>query len=130
MSLNNPLANALSTLNNIRNRGANEAVVKPASKVIKSVLDLLKTEKYIDSYEYIDNQKGGLFLVKLKGAINKIGAIRPNYPIAITEIEKFEKRYLPGKDFGRLIISTNKGILTHVEAKKQNTGGILLAYVY
>ena len=130
MSLNNPLANALSTLNNIGDRGKSEVVIKPASKVIKSVFELLKKEKYIEGYEYIDNQKGGLFVVKLKGAINKIGTIRPHYSVGADDIERFEKRYLPGKDFGRLIISTNKGVLTHVEAKKQNTGGTLLAYVY
>jgi len=44
--------------------------------------------------------------------------------------EKFEKRYLPAKDFGMIIVSTNQGIMTHIEAKEKGLGGRLLAYVY
>ena len=44
--------------------------------------------------------------------------------------EKFEKRYLPAKDFGIILISTTKGIMIHTEAKKKNMGGILFAYCY
>ena len=41
-----------------------------------------------------------------------------------------EKRYLPAKDFGILIMSTSKGIMTHYDAKKKNLGGKLLSYCY
>ena len=44
--------------------------------------------------------------------------------------EKFEKRYLPAKDFGILLVTTNKGVMTHEEAKKNHVGGKLLAYVF
>ncbi len=46
------------------------------------------------------------------------------------EFEKFEKRFLPAKDFGFLILSTSKGIMTHLAAKEKSIGGKLLAYVY
>ena len=45
-------------------------------------------------------------------------------------MESFEKRFLPAKDFGVLIISTNKGLLTQKQAKEQNVGGALVAYCY
>ena len=45
-------------------------------------------------------------------------------------IEKWEKIYLPSRDFGFLIMSTPKGIMTHLDAKENNTGGRLLAYIY
>jgi small subunit ribosomal protein S8 len=39
-------------------------------------------------------------------------------------------RYLPAKEFGILIMTTPKGVMTHKQAKEENIGGILLAYVY
>ncbi|HEX32856.1 MAG TPA: 30S ribosomal protein S8, partial [Candidatus Aenigmarchaeota archaeon] len=60
----------------------------------------------------------------------KCGAIKPRFSFSVEDIEKFEKRYLPSKDFGIIVVSTNKGIMTHLEAKQKNLGGILLAYVY
>ena len=46
------------------------------------------------------------------------------------EFEKFEKRYLPAKNFGILIVTTPEGIMTHNEAKERGIGGRLLAYMY
>ena len=60
----------------------------------------------------------------------KCGAIKPNFSVKKDGFEKFEKRYLPAKDFGVLIVSTSQGIMTHVEAKEKKLGGKLIAYVY
>jgi small subunit ribosomal protein S8 len=46
------------------------------------------------------------------------------------EFDKFEKRYLPARGFGIIIVSTNKGIMTLEEAKEKRIGGRLLAYCY
>ena len=64
------------------------------------------------------------------GNINKCGSIKPRYNIKKEDYEKFEKRYLPAKDFGFLIVSTSKGVMSHMEAKEKNIGGRLLAYFY
>ena len=45
-------------------------------------------------------------------------------------IEKFERRFLPAKDFGIIIMSTDKGMMTNNEAKEKNLGGKLIAFVY
>ena len=45
-------------------------------------------------------------------------------------MDKWESRYLPAKNFGLLILTTTKGILSQDEAKKNGIGGKLLAYVY
>ncbi len=45
-------------------------------------------------------------------------------------MEKYESRYLPAQDFGVLILTTTKGVLSHTEAKKMGVGGKLLAFVY
>ena len=59
-----------------------------------------------------------------------MGAIKPRFAVKATEYEKFEKRYLPAKGFGILIVSTVKGLMTHYEAKQQGLGGRLIAYCY
>ena len=48
----------------------------------------------------------------------------------LDEFEKWEKRYLPAREFGLLILSTSKGVIEHKKAKQTKTGGKLLAYVY
>jgi small subunit ribosomal protein S8 len=68
--------------------------------------------------------------VQLFGRINKCGAIKPRLPVGSREIESWEKRFLPSRDMGVLVVSTSQGILSHIEAKKQKIGGRLLAFVY
>jgi small subunit ribosomal protein S8 len=128
--LNDPLANTLSAIKNAEIKGKSELEVSPSSKVIKAVLDILKKEKYIGDFKHVENNRGGILQVKLKGSINNIGAIKPRYSVRLEEFEKFEKRYLPSRNFGMLIISTPKGIVDHNKAKEQKLGGVLLAYVY
>ncbi|MDD5332038.1 MAG: 30S ribosomal protein S8 [Candidatus Nanoarchaeia archaeon] len=128
--LNDPLANTLCKINNAEKVGKTSCQSKPSSKVITGVLKLLKEHKYIEEFKVIEDNKGGIIEVKLNGNINKTGAIKPRFSLKTTEFNKFEKRYLPAKDFGILIISTPKGLLTHHQAKEKNMGGKLIAYCY
>jgi SSU ribosomal protein S8P len=57
-------------------------------------------------------------------------AIHPRYPVSYKELEKYEKRYLPASGFGILLVSTNKGIKTNEECKREKIGGVLVAVVY
>ncbi len=124
------LARALSAMNNAASRGKTEAEIEPASKVIIAVLDILKREGYVESYSREKTARGEKLRVKISGQINKIGAIKPRYHVGKSEFEKFEQSYLPAKDFGRIVVSTSKGYMTHIEAKQKGLGGALLAYVY
>jgi len=128
--LQDPLANALNNILNAEKIGKSECIVKPASTVIKNVLNILKQHNYIKNFEIIDDGKAGIIKVNLLGNINKTGVIKPRFAIKKDEFEKFEKRYLPAKDFGILIISNSKGMMTHYEAKEKELGGRLLAYCY
>jgi small subunit ribosomal protein S8 len=128
--LNDPLANALSLIKNAELKGKGKCVIQPSSKLIGGVLTLLKEKGYVGEFEYIDEGKAGVFQVKLQGNINNCGVIKPRYPIKRDELEKWESRYLPAQDFGLLILTTTKGIISHDEAKKNGIGGKLLAYVY
>jgi len=128
--LNDPLANALSGILNYDKTGKKQYLVHPASKVIKRVLIILNEQGYLGSAEEVTDARGGVIKVNLLGAINKCGVIKPRFAITMDEYEKFEKRFLPAKGVGVLIISTIKGIMTHEEAKSQNLGGKLIAFCY
>lgn len=130
MVMNDTLAHALSAINNASTRGKQGVDIYPSSKLIDTILSLLKEEGYVKSFETRSTNRGKVTTVKLNGKINKIGVIKPRFSIKLDSYEKFEKRYLPAKDFGRIFISTTKGIMTHVKSKESNTGGKLLAYVY
>ncbi|OUJ18831.1 Ribosomal protein S8 [Methanonatronarchaeum thermophilum] len=125
-----PLSDALSTINNAEKAGKLKADITPASKLIGRVFDVMQENGYLGEFEYIDNDKGGEFKVKLIGNINKCGSIKPHFSTNKNEFEKWEKRYLPGKDFGILVISTPKGVMSHRKAQQEGIGGRLLAYVY
>jgi len=128
--LNDPLADALSLMKNAEIKGKGTCTVQPSSKLIGGVLNLLKEKGYIGEFERIDDGKAGIFQVKLLGNINNCGVIKPRYPVKRENLEKWESRYLPARDFGILILTTTQGIVTHAEAKKIGIGGKLLAYVY
>jgi len=130
MSLNDPLAVALSNMNNAEKIGKQECTIQISSKVIKQVLDIFKANDYIKGYEIGGSTKKPLITVSLNGNINKCSAIKPRFPITLEDFEKYEKRFLPAKDFGFLILTTSKGIITSIQAKEKKIGGRLLAYVY
>lgn len=128
--LNDPLANVLSYINNHERLGRKEILVENNSKVIRTVLDILNKHNYLGTYTEVDAGKSKLLKISLLGNINKIGVIKPRFNVKKTDYEKFEKRYLPAKDFGVLIVSTSKGMMTHNEAKEKGLGGRLICYCY
>jgi small subunit ribosomal protein S8 len=125
-----PLANACSAIKNAEYVSKGNVVINPRSKLIGTVLHILQSNGYIGEYESIDDGRFGKFRVQLMGRINTIGVVKPRRPIKFTQIETAEARFLPPINFGLLIISTSKGVMTHLEAKKQHLGGRLLAFVY
>lgn len=130
MSINDTLSNALSNVLRNGELGRSESRIKPSSKVIKRVLEIMKKNKYVGDFEEIKSVKGDILKLNLIGNINKCGVIKPRYMVKKDQFEKFEERYLLAKDMGILIVSTPIGIITHKEAKKKNIGGRLLAYCY
>lgn len=125
-----PLSDALSTINNAEESGKLRCKIPQASKLIGRTLNVMENYDYINGYEYIEDDKGGLFEVKLNGNINKCGSIKPQFSAKKDEFEKWEKRYLPGKNFGVLIVTTSSGVMAHREARKKGLGGKILAYIY
>lgn len=130
MSLNDPLANVLSAIQNAERRGRKEVVTRFSSVLIKKVLDIMVAEGYLASYEVEPASSGETLTIKLSGHLNESGVIKPRFQIKKGNFERFEKRFLPSKGFGVIIISTNQGLMTHNEAKEKGIGGTLISYVY
>ena len=124
------LANALTNIKNCETAGKKECTIKPASKILGTILKIMQKEGYIGNFEFIDNGKAGIYKVQLIGKINKCKAIKPRYSVKQDGLPKWEKRFLPARGFGILIVSTSLGIMTHKEAKQKKIGGKLLAFVY
>ena len=127
---NDPLADALNTIRTHEIVGKDECQLKPASKIIRRVLSIFQKHNYIGGFEFVDDGKSGSFKVGLTGSINDCGVIKPRFAVRNADWNKWEQRFIPGKTFGFLIVSTPLGLMTNEDAKKEKIGGRLLAYVY
>jgi small subunit ribosomal protein S8 len=124
------LANGLTTIINNEMRNKRECIISPASKLLGRILRIIQLNGYIGEFEFIDDGRSGKFKVQLLGRINKCGAIRPRFSVKVDEFEEWEKKFLPSRDVGILVISTPRGVLSHREAMEKRIGGRLLAFVY
>jgi small subunit ribosomal protein S8 len=130
MTGKDPLSNAMSAVDNAESVGKLTQTVSPASNEVGSVLEVFYDRGYIDSFEFVDDGKAGEFEVELKGAINECGSVKPRYSAGADEYEKWEKRFLPARDYGTLVVTTSHGIMSHYEAREAGVGGQVIAYVY
>mgnify|MGYP006267987691 FL=1 len=130
MPMMDTLANGLTTIMNNEMRHKRECVINPASKLLGRVLRVMQLNGYIGEFEFVDDGRSGKFKIQLLGRINKCSAIKPRVPVSFDKLETWEKRFLPSKDVGVLVISTSQGVLSHKEANERKIGGRLLAFVY
>ena len=128
--LMDPIADAMTTIKNADKRGKEECTIKPASKLIGNILKVMQKHDYIGEFEFNDDGKSGYYIVKLKGSTNNCNAIKPRLEVKKDGYEKYEKRFLPAQDFGILILTTSKGVISQEEARKLGIGGQMIAFVY
>jgi len=128
--LQDPLNDAMAVIRNAELAGKGECRVRPASKLVGWVLDVMKSSDYILGFERVEDGRGGLYMVRLKGNINNCGVIKPRAAVRRTDLEKWEARYLPAQDFGVLILTTTEGVISQGRAKEIGIGGKLIAFVY
>lgn len=120
-------------LTRIRNAisAKHETVEIPASNTKKAIADILLKEGYVEDVK-IEESVQGTIVITLKS--EKGGKV-------ITGLKRVSKPglrvYVGAEDIpqvlgglGTAILSTSKGIMTGVEAKKAHQGGEVLAYVW
>ena len=121
---------AIATIKNSERVGKRECIIRPTSKLLIKILQVFQKAGYIGEFEFQDDGRGGSIRLQLIQRINDCGVIKPRYAVRYHEYPKWEKRFLPARDFGILILTTPKGVMSHREAKAKRLGGRLLAYVY
>ena len=104
----------------------------PASKVLRSILEILKSEGYIDNYKAIEDKKQGILRIYLKYVAGK-SAIMIIKRVSRPGLRKHvQADHIPNVLRGRglAILSTSSGIISGKTAKEKNLGGEVIGYVW
>ena len=98
--------------NNHKQRNAQQTgiviIISPASKLLGRVLRIMQLNGYIGEFEFIDDGRQGKFKVQLMGRINKCGSVKPRFAVKVNEFENWEKKFLPSRNVGIMVVSTPK----------------------
>jgi len=124
------LNDALVALRHADRDGKGKVELTPSSHLIGEVLRIFREHKYIEDFSFVSTGRGGKFDVTLSRRINSCGVIKPRLSVRGRMLERYESRFLPAQDFGLLVLSTNRGVMSHAQARELKIGGRLLAYVY
>jgi small subunit ribosomal protein S15Ae len=118
------VSDVLNEIMNAKKAKKSTLVITKSSKLLINILDLMKQYGYID-YELTDAK-----LIININDVNECSSIKPRYTVDVKNIDKYMRRYLPARNFGYVLISTSKGLMTHEEALNNKIGGSLIAYFY
>jgi len=121
------IADALNMIKNAKKAGKDTIEIKIISNLLIEILKIMKQEKAIKKYK-IDAKEKSITLTI--GNLSDCRAVKPRFSCDKDQVEKYRRRYLPARNLGTLIISTNKGLMTHREAQEEKTGGCVVAYFY
>ncbi|MCX8075095.1 MAG: 30S ribosomal protein S8 [Clostridia bacterium] len=131
MNVTDPIADMLTRIRNA-NTERHDTVDIPYSRVKKAIADILVNEGFVKSMDILQDGAHQTIRLALKYE-NKIRVLqglkrisKPGLRI-YADVEQLP-RVLNG--LGIAIISTSKGILTDKEARKQNLGGEVMAYIW
>jgi small subunit ribosomal protein S8 len=124
------LNDALVALRHADLDGKPSVEIAPASRLIAEVLRIFREQNYIQEFTFVPTGRGGKYDVRLSRRINSCGVIKPRIAVSRDRLERYEARFLPAQDFGLLVLSTNRGVLSHRQARELKIGGRLIAYVY
>ena len=132
MQITDTIADMLTRIRNA-NSAKHPTVDVPASNMKKQIAQILVDEGYIKSFRVIDDDKQGVIGITLKYTENKsqviTGLRRVSKPgLRIYSNSKDMPKVMKG--LGIAIVSTSKGIMTDREARKNNVGGEVLAFVW
>ena len=120
------VADGLNQIMNAKRVEKSNLTIKKYSKVLIRLFEMMKSQGHIDFS--VDEERKTVEVTIIN--LNECKAIKPRYYTGSDNIEKYLRRFLPSRKFGTLAISTNKGLISHKDAVKQNLGGSLIAYFY
>jgi len=121
------VADGLNVIRNAKKARKENVKIKRISNLLIEILKIMKQKGAIKKYKI--NSKTKTLEISL-GDLEKCQAVKPRYSVDKSQIEKYRRRYLPARNMGTVIISTNKGLMTHEEAQEEKIGGCIIAYFY
>jgi small subunit ribosomal protein S8 len=121
------VADALNMMKNASMAKKEEVEIKRISNLFIELLKIMKQNGAIKKYKINPKEKS---IIVTLGDISECKAIKPRFTVQKSEIEKYVRRYLPARGFGTMVVSTDKGLITHEEALQEGIGGCLVAYFY
>lgn len=132
MQITDTIADLLTRIRNASS-AKHDTVEIPASNMKKSICQILVDEGYIKSFTVTEDGKQGVIKVVLKYGPNKTPVItglkrvsKPGLRI-YSNVEDMPKVM---KGLGIAIVSTSKGVMTDRQARKENVGGEVLAFIW
>ena len=131
MSLSDPIGDMLARIKNSQSRN-HKKVEMPSSNFKTKIADVLKSEGYINNFNVANNDNKNVLIIDLKynsgsPVITVIERIsRPGRRI-FTSAESLPKI---NNGLGIAIVSTPKGVMTDIEARKQKVGGEVICKVF
>jgi small subunit ribosomal protein S8 len=131
MPTTDPISDFLTRVRNAA-KAKHKRVDIPASKMKKALAQILLDQKFIASVTLLDDGKQGVLRIQLKYSNGKpvIDGLRRISKPGIRHYRAAGElpRVLGG--LGIAIVSTSKGVMTDVQARKENVGGEVVAYVW
>ena len=131
MQISDVIADMLTRIRNANN-AKHETVDIPASNMKKAIAEILANEGYIKGYQILEDSKQGIIRVTLKyvGKQKVIHGLRRISKPGLRIYSNCEDMPKVMNGLGVAIVSTSKGIMTDKQARKENVGGEVLAFVW
>ena len=131
MSLSDPIGDMLARIKNALMRN-HKVVELPSSKFKTKIADVLKSEGYIINYKNIENENKQILEINLKynsgnPVINTIERVSKPGRRIFSRADSLPKI---NNGLGIAIISTPKGVMTDIDARKQKVGGEIICKVF
>lgn len=132
MNITDPIADMLTRIRNA-NVGKHETVLVPVSRIKLAIADILVNEGFIEKYEIVEQDKIKMMNISLKYGPNGEKVIRGLRRVSKPGLRNYANAdEIPSvmNGLGIAIVSTNKGVITDKQARKENVGGEVLAYIW
>lgn len=121
------VADALNMIKNAKRARKDVIKINIISNMLIEILKIMKQKGAVKKYK-IDSKDKSIEITI--GDLTECKSIKPRFSCDKSQIEKYRRRYLPARNLGTMIISTNKGLMTHEEAQEEQVGGCLIAFFY
>ena len=132
MQITDSIADLLTRIRNASS-AKHETVDIPASNMKKAIMQILVDEGYVKSFTVIEDGKQGMIRATLKygeGKTPVITGLRRVSKPGLRLYSSVEDMPKVLKGLGIAIVSTSKGVMTDRQARKENVGGEILAFIW